>query len=128
MSGRSKHVLVVEDNAGSRRLATLLLEAEGYAVTAVAGGADALARAGGDFEFVLLDLQLPGIDGFEVARRIRAIRPGAELPIIAVSAFVMPSERSRAFAAGCTGFLEKPIDADVFVAQLRCVAGVVTTT
>ena len=124
MSRPTRRVLVVEDNPDNRYLASVLLEQEGYEVVAVASGDAALARLGGDeFAFVLLDLQLPDTDGFELAARIRENADWKDLPLIAVSAFAMPEDRRRAFAAGCTGYLEKPIDADAFVAQVRCLAG-----
>lgn len=125
MNSISKRVLLVEDNPENRYLATLLLEAEGYEVVGAENGLAALLAAGKtDFAFVLLDLQLPDLDGFEVARRIRAAGLAADVPIIAVSAFAMACDRRQAIAAGCTGYLEKPIDAEAFVAQVRCLAGV----
>jgi len=125
MIQNSKRVLLVEDNADNRYLATLLFEAEGYEVTAVVNGADALAAIAEDdnIALVLLDLQLPDIDGFEIARRIHRRASTAQLPIIAVSAFAQAKDRRRAFAAGCAGYIEKPINADSFVAQVRCLVG-----
>jgi two-component system, cell cycle response regulator DivK len=120
-------VLLVEDNADNRYLATLLMEDKGYVVRGVATGGQALAAVAEEkFAFVLLDLQLPDIDGFEVARRIRETIPAEELPIIAVSAFAMSTDRKKAFDAGCNGYLEKPIDADSFVAQVNCQVGLVS--
>jgi two-component system, cell cycle response regulator DivK len=122
----SKRVLVVEDNDDSRYLCTLLLEERGYHVIGAANGMEALAALDQDrFAFVVLDVQLPDIDGFEVAGRIRRIASENELPIIVVSAFAMTSDRKKALAAGCNGYLEKPIDAEHFVSQLHCLAGVV---
>lgn len=124
MSSASKKVLLIEDNADNRLLARMLLEHEGYEVIAVANGEDGVAAVPQhDFAFVLLDLQLPDLDGFDVARRIRERHPASELPLIAVSAFVTGTERKKAFAAGCTGYLEKPIEPEAFVAQVRCMAG-----
>lgn len=124
MNHRSQRVLLVEDNADNQYLVSVLLDEEGYRVVPVSSGAAALERLRTeDFAFVLLDLQLPDVDGFEVASRIRANPAWRDLPVIAVSAFAMPADRRRAFEAGCTGYLEKPIDADAFVAQVRCLAG-----
>jgi len=123
VSARSNAVLVVEDNPDNLYLATVLLQNEGYRVVGASTGADGLAAVQREaFDFVLLDLQLPDWDGFEVAEKIRCHASAATLPIIAASAFAMPSDRRKAFAAGCTGYLEKPIDADTFVAQVRCLA------
>jgi two-component system, cell cycle response regulator DivK len=124
MNEPGKRVLLVEDNLENQYLTTLLLEGEGYTVTVAGNGLDAVQAASeGDFDFILLDLQLPDIDGFEVARRVRGPGAGKQIPIIAVSAFARGSERRQAYAAGCTGYLEKPIDADCFVAQVQCLAG-----
>lgn len=124
MSTPPKRVLLVEDNLENRYLATFLLEGDGFEVHPVVSGTDALAAfAAGKFDLVLLDLQLPDIDGFEIARRMRQTTAAEQLPIIAVSAFAMVSDRRKAFAAGCTGYLEKPIDAESFAAQVMCQAG-----
>lgn len=127
MTQNSRRVLVVEDHPDNRYLVTVLLEAEGYEVCTAACGEDAIAQiAEGAFAFVLLDLQLPDMDGCEVARRIRTIAAADELPIIAVSSFAMSTDLKRAQNAGCSGYIEKPIDADHFVAQVRCLAGVMS--
>jgi two-component system cell cycle response regulator DivK len=123
----SKKVLVVEDNPDNQYLVALLLDQESYVVRAVCNGKDALQAIEEEtFAFVLLDLQLPDLDGFSVARKIRERFAAIELPIIAVSAFAMVTDRKRAFEAGCNGYLEKPIDAESFVAQVRCQVGAVT--
>jgi two-component system, cell cycle response regulator DivK len=117
---QSSSVLLVEDNPDNRYLATLLLESEGYVVRPAVDGAAALEAVDREgFVFVLLDLQLPDIDGFEVARLLRKRFTASELPIVAVSAFAMRADRRKAFAAGCNGYLEKPIEAESFVAQVR---------
>lgn len=126
MTDRRQHVLVVEDNAENRYLTTVLLQSEGYLAVAAVNGVEALALIDRHrFAFVLLDLQLPEIDGFEIARSIRRKYSAEDLPIIAVSALASPADRREAFAAGCTGYLEKPIDAETFVAQVRCLAGII---
>jgi two-component system, cell cycle response regulator DivK len=125
MNPARKRVLLVEDNLENRYLATFLLESDGFEVHPAVSGTEALAAfAPGKFDLVLLDLQLPDIDGFELARRMRQTSTAEQLPIIAVSAFAMVSDRKKAFAAGCTGYLEKPIDAESFTAQVMCQAGV----
>lgn len=124
MNHDGRRVLLVEDNPDNRYLASVLLEQEGYVVVPASSGHDALTLLAADrFAFALLDLQLPDMDGFELAARIRRNPVWKDLPLIAVSAFAMPADRRRAFEAGCTGYLEKPIDADAFVAQVRCLAG-----
>ena len=119
-------VLVVEDQPENRYLTTLLLEQEGFNVRAVSNGEAALeAVKQGGLALVLLDLQLPDIEGVEVARQIRQLHSSAQLPIIAVSAFVLREDRRRALAMGCDGFVEKPIEADSFVIQVREIAGLI---
>jgi two-component system, cell cycle response regulator DivK len=121
-----KRVLLVEDNSDNRYLSSVLLESAGFTVRCATTGSEALAAVAEEvFSMVLLDLQLPDVDGFEVARQIRTMAKGKDLPIIAVSAFAQATDRKRAFAAGCTGYLEKPIDAETFVAQVVCQAGTV---
>lgn len=125
MSAPERRVLLVEDNADNLYLATLLLEKEGFTVVPAMSGVNALERLAAEpYTLVLLDLQLPDMDGIEIATRIRSTHPAEQLPIIAVSAMAMAMDRRRAFAAGCNGYLEKPIDAEVFVAQVRCLAGI----
>lgn len=124
MSAVIQRVLLVEDNADNRYLARWLLEAEGLEVVEAQDGEAAVDVARMEsFDLVLLDLQLPGLDGFEVARQMRR-GASADAPIVAVSAFAMSSDRRRALAAGCVGYIEKPIDADNFVPQLRALARV----
>ena len=119
----SRDILLIEDNENNRYLATYLLEARGHKVRSLAtgpAGVEAATRSPPDL--ILLDIQLPGMDGYEVARLLRA-KPGlAHLPIIAVTSFAMPGDRERALAAGCTGYLEKPIDPDHFVDQVEALA------
>lgn len=120
----SRRVLLVEDNPQNRYLASVLLKQEGFEVVPVASGDEALAAlTAGPFAFALLDLQLPDTDGVELAARIHGGPGWQDLPLIAVSAFATAAHRRRAFSAGFTGYLEKPIDPDAFVAQVRCLAG-----
>jgi two-component system, cell cycle response regulator DivK len=103
-------VLVVEDNALNRKLIRDVLEHAGFTVlVATSGeeGVDVATRGGVDL--VLMDLQLPGIDGTEAMRRIRA-HPGSRgLPVVAVTAFAMRADREQVSSAGFDGYLEKPI-------------------
>jgi two-component system, cell cycle response regulator DivK len=103
-------VLVVEDNALNRKLIRDVLEHAGFTVlVATSGeeGVDVATRGGVDL--VLMDLQLPGIDGTEAMRRIRA-HPGSRgLPVVAVTAFAMRADREQVSSAGFDGYIEKPI-------------------
>jgi two-component system, cell cycle response regulator DivK len=107
-------ILYVEDNPANLALVTKVLEHSGvYRVTGVTTGEEALEQLRHDIPaLLLLDLDLPGIDGFEVARRVKRDTNLARLPIIAISASVMKEERHQALAAGCLAFVEKPFDID----------------
>ena len=109
MSGPS--ILVIDDNPTNLRLASFILEKEGYDVLTAASasqGLEALA-ASKAVRLVLMDLQLPGVDGFELTRALRANPEHAGLRIIAVTAFAMKGDRERALAAGCDDYLSKPV-------------------
>ncbi|MBS0663612.1 MAG: response regulator [Verrucomicrobia bacterium] len=116
----SRHVLLIEDNAQNRYLATFLLEHHGYSVTFAEDGPRgiALAQAGAP-DLILLDIQLPGMDGHAVARALRGIPALQATPIIAVTSYAMVGDREKAMAAGCTGYLEKPINPDTFIADIE---------
>jgi CheY-like chemotaxis protein len=113
-------ILLIEDNAQNRYLATFLLQQHGYAVEAAEDGPRGIALAEAIRPaMILLDIQLPGMDGYEVARRLRAVAALRDTPIVAVTSYAMPGDRDKALAAGCTGYVEKPIDPDTFIDALR---------
>lgn len=102
-------ILIVEDNPGSLMLATVALEMEGFAVAGAETAAQArtvLARSTPDL--VLMDIQLPDIDGLEFTRELKADPATAGVPVIALTAHTMPLHERAARAAGCAGFISKP--------------------
>ena len=110
VSGQMR-LLLAEDNPDSRRLMAYRLESEGHEVCAVDDGElalEAMREAGGAFDAVLLDMQMPKRDGFEVARVLR--QQGFEKPIIALTAHAFPGDREQCLAAGCSDYLAKPFD------------------
>jgi len=112
-ASRPTRILIVEDNEDARESLRLLLELDGHAVMIAVSGEDGLEQArAGDFTVALVDLGLPGIDGFEVARQLRAMIRGRELRLIAVSGYGQPVDRERAQAAGFDAHLVKPVDTD----------------
>ena len=116
MSGR---ILMIEDNEQNRYLATFLLEDYGFEVKHAADGPAGLELAGRElFDLILLDIQLPLMDGHAVARALRGNPALAHVPIVAVTSYAMAGDRELAMAAGCNGYLEKPIDPDTFVADV----------
>ncbi len=116
----NRTVLLIEDNEQNRYLAAFLLERHGYRVVAAADGPAgiALARAGGH-DLILLDIQLPGMDGHAVARALREIAALRAVPIVAVTSYAMVGDREKSLAAGCTGYIEKPINPETFVAEIE---------
>jgi signal transduction histidine kinase/CheY-like chemotaxis protein len=124
---RQGRVLVAEDNGVSRTLLQRLLEGAGWLVTTAEDGARALQAVEnhGPFDVVLMDVQMPVMDGIATTRAIRGLGGGAgQMPIVAVTAFALPSDRDRCLSAGMDGFLTKPVDADALFAVLERFTGV----
>ena len=104
-------VLVVDDNATNLKLVAYLVRANGYDVH-TAGNADAALAAVAEHrpQLILMDLQLPGVDGLELTRRLKADPATRDIVIIAVTAYAMKGDQDRARAAGCDDYVTKPID------------------
>jgi CheY-like chemotaxis protein len=104
-------IVVVDDNAINSKLLQVVLRAEGYDVRVAADG-DELTALLREFHprLVLMDIQLPGADGLELTRRLRADPATHNLVIVAVSAYAMKRDHELALAAGCDAYLSKPID------------------
>ena len=118
MKGRT--ILVVEDNPKNLKLIRAVLEFSGYAVVEAMSGEEGVRLAGeASPDLILMDLQLPGIDGSEALRQIRAATDRPGVPVVAVTAFAMSDDRERAFAAGFDGYVEKPISARALPQQVR---------
>lgn len=116
----NKRILLIEDNEQNRYLVTFLLQARGWEVAHAADGPAGLALAGEIAPtLILLDIQLPGMDGYAVARALRANPKLAAIPVVAVTSYAMPGDRERCIEAGCTGYLEKPIDPQTFAAEVE---------
>ena len=115
-----KRVLVVEDNETSLYLVRFILEKNGYEVIEARDGATGVELAVKEKpDLVIMDVQLPDIDGLEATRRIRASEADGEIPIVALTSYAMTGDRERALAAGCTGYIEKPIKPDTFMAEIE---------
>ncbi|MGA9334209.1 MAG: response regulator [Rudaea sp.] len=115
----SRPILVIEDNEQNRYLVTFLLERHGHVVEVAQDGETGIAAAQKcSPALILLDLQLPGMDGLEVARTLRRLDDLRNVPIIAVTSHAMTGDDEKALAAGCDAYIEKPIDADKFPAQI----------
>lgn len=112
-------VLLIEDDEQNRYLATFLLEQSGFVVVHAANGPAGIERIRIEhFDLVLLDMKLPGLNGLAVARAIRSEQISPGVSIVAVTSYAMVGDREQALAAGCDGYLEKPIDPERFVAEI----------
>ena len=112
-------MLLIEDNEQNRYLASYLLERNGYRVICAEDGPRGIALALELMpDLILLDIQLPLMDGYEVALRLRRIEALAQTPIVAVTSYAMLGDREKAIASGCDGYIEKPINPDTFVADV----------
>ncbi len=115
-----KRVLVIEDNEANLYLIRFMLEKSGYEVIEAREGAVGVELAGKEKpDLILMDIQLPDIDGLEATKRIRASEADSDIPIIALTSFAMAGDRERALASGCTGYIEKPINPDTFIAEIE---------
>lgn len=113
-------LLLVEDNPANEKLARLALTCEGFDVVSVADGPAALAALVDQaFDVVLLDIQLPSMNGLEVLERIRVQPRLQALPVLAVTAYAMGTDRERFLAAGFADCITKPIDVDTFADRVR---------
>ena len=113
-------ILVVEDNERNLKLLRDVLEYAGYDVRTARTGEDGVTAAVEEPpDLVLMDLQLPGIDGTEALRQLRESPRTADIPVVAVTAQAMKQDRERALEAGFDGYVEKPISVRAFPAQVR---------
>jgi len=117
-------ILLVEDNEMNRDMLTRRLTRRGYAVDAAGDGEEAVSRAGASLpDIVLMDLNLPVLDGFEATRRLKSAEATRAIPVIALSAHAMAEDRERALAAGCDDFDSKPIDLDRLLRKIQGLLG-----
>ncbi len=115
-------ILIVEDNEQNIYLETFMLEQQGFDVIQARNGQQGLELAVSEQpDLILLDIQLPVMDGYEVARRLKQAMETKSIPIAAVTSYAMAGDREAVLAAGCEGYIEKPIDPDLFVEQVRSV-------
>lgn len=106
-----KKVLVIEDNKDNLLLITLALKQHGYEVISVLSGEEGVEAALRERPFfIIMDINLPGIDGLEATKRIRESEIQSSIPIIAITSYAMLGDREKIMEAGCDGYFEKPID------------------
>lgn len=116
----SLDIVLIEDNEQNRYLIGFLLQSRGHTVTPAADGLAGIELTRERTpDLVLLDIQLPTMDGYAVASALRRIDALRATPIIAVTSYAMPGDREKAIAAGCDGYIEKPIDPDTFCDEVE---------
>lgn len=113
-------LLVVEDNSANMYLVDFLLTQAGFEVLQAVTGEQGVELALTEQpDLTLMDLQLPGIDGFEATKQIRNTDAGKRLVVVALTSFAMSGDREKALEAGCDGYLEKPINPETFIHDVR---------
>jgi CheY-like chemotaxis protein len=119
-----KRVLIIEDNLSNLELTSELIQAKGHQVICATSGNEALSIARAEQpDLILLDIQLPGVDGLTVARALKAEPATKEIPIVGISAHAMPEDEARALQAGCIAYLRKPLDTRHFLDLMERLLG-----
>ena len=114
-----KTILYIEDNPENRLLVRRVLEVEGYRVIEADSGNTGLRKAETMApDLVLMDINLPEIDGYELTHRLKHMPQLAGVPVVAMTANVMKGDREKTLAAGCDGYIQKPIDVDQLPLQI----------
>jgi CheY-like chemotaxis protein len=114
------YILIIEDNQANMQLMVYLLNAFGHKTFEATEGESGLAAAQRELpDLILCDLQMPGMDGYEVARQIRLKPQLKTIPLVAVTAYAMVGDRDRILASGFNGYISKPIDPEKFVQQVE---------
>ncbi len=113
-------ILVIEDNEQNLYLITFIIEKKGYQVIQARNGPDGIDMACQEKpDLIILDIQLPLMDGYEVARRLKENPETKNIPIVAVTSYAMAGDRERILATGCNGYIEKPINPQTFMDQVK---------
>jgi len=116
----SHRILVIEDNEQNLYLVRFILERCGHEIVAATTGREGIAMAQADVpSLILLDIQLPDLDGHEVARLLRDITVLNTVPIVAVTSYAMEGDREKVLESGCTGYIEKPINPETFAEEVQ---------
>jgi CheY-like chemotaxis protein len=113
-------ILVVEDNEANQLLARSVLEREGFRVEIAGNAQEALEKLSITApDLILMDVQMPGVDGLTFTRRLKADQKTAAIPIVALTALAMLGDRERTLEAGCAGYIPKPINTRTFATEVR---------
>lgn len=113
-------ILYVEDNPDNRNLVRRVLNAEGYAVVEASQANHAIQKLTQEkIDLILMDINMPDMDGYALTAKIRTMEKYANIPIVAVTANVMRGDREKSLEAGCDGYIQKPIDIDMLAHQIE---------
>ena len=116
----SKRILVIEDQEDNRKIVRDLLTSVGYEVIEAFTGTDGVAMAEAEVpDLILMDIQLPGIDGYEATRQIKAKPALSHIPIIAVTSYALSGDESKALEAGCSAYFAKPYSPRKLLGKIR---------
>ncbi len=119
-----KKVLVIEDNVDNMKLITFILEKNGYDTIWAENGRVGIELFQKEkLDFIILDIQLPDMNGLDVLKEIRHSDTNSEIPIIAVTSYAMGGDREKIMAEGCNGYIEKPIDPVNVIKQIKEIIG-----
>jgi two-component system cell cycle response regulator DivK len=113
-------ILYVEDNSDNRNLIRRVLEAEGYSVVDAVNAGQAIEKLEKNrIDLILMDINMPDMDGYTLTKKIKGIQNISHIPIVAVTANVMRGDREKSLEAGCDGYIQKPIDIDTLAQQIE---------
>jgi len=116
----TKKILVIEDNEANRYLTKVILEKSGYEfIDAKTGGEGVEMAIKEKPDLILMDIQLPDINGLQATAKIRESGADGEIPIIALTSYALVGDREKLLAAGCTGYIEKPINPETFIGEIE---------
>jgi two-component system, cell cycle response regulator DivK len=116
----SKRILVIEDQEDNRRIVRDLLTSVGYEIIEAVTGEDGVTAAATHVpDLILMDIQLPGLDGYDATRRIKANPALRHIPIIAVTSYALSGDDVKAFEAGCDGYVSKPFSPRALLVKIR---------
>lgn len=120
-----RKALIIEDNENNMELIVFILEKAGYATVRACSGEEGISVLSSETpDFVILDIQLPDLDGREVLKKIRDTENGKNVPVIAMTSYAMLGDEEKLLQAGCDGYVEKPIDPLRVVEQIEKIIGV----
>ena len=113
-------ILIVEDNEKNMYLISYILKTKNHKIIGATTGEEGVELAIKEKpDLIIMDIQLPGIDGLETTKRIRSSGAGVNTPILAITSYAMTGDREKALEAGCTGYIEKPINPDTVLNEIE---------